>query len=53
MVILAGELLTEAKKFIEDGVHPTLIIKGLRKACALAKQKVNEIAVNIQTKNEA
>jgi T-complex protein 1 subunit eta len=53
VVILAGELLTEAKKFIEDGVHPTLIIKGLRKACALAKQKVNELAVNIQAQNEA
>jgi T-complex protein 1 subunit eta len=51
VVILAGELLTEAKKFVEDGVHPTLIIKGLRKACALAKQKVNELAVNIQTSN--
>lgn len=39
VVVLAGELLKEAKSFIEEGVHPSIIIKGYRKACELVKSK--------------
>lgn len=35
VVLLAGEFLKQAKPFIEEGVHPQLIIKGFRTACAL------------------
>jgi len=52
VVVLAGEFLKEAKHFVEDGVHPQIIIKGYRKACELAKQKIRDIAVNIDSKNE-
>lgn len=35
VVVLAGELLKQAKNFVEDGVHSQIIIKGYRKACEL------------------
>ena len=47
VVILAGEFLKEAKEFIETGVHPTDIIRGYTRASELAKQKINELSVNI------
>jgi len=48
VVVLAGELLKQAKQFIEDGVHSTIIIRGYRKACELAKEKIRELSVSIQ-----
>ena len=30
VVLLAAEILKECKDFIEDGLHPRIIIKGLR-----------------------
>jgi len=47
VVILAGEFLKEAKEFIETGVHPTDIIRGYTRAAELAKDKVNQLSVNI------
>jgi len=47
VVILAGEFLKEAKEFIETGVHPTDIIRGYTRASELAKEKINELSVNI------
>lgn len=52
VVVFAGELLKQSKEFIEDGVHPNIIRKGYRKACDLAKQKIKELAVNIQGKDD-
>lgn len=52
VVLLAGELLKESRSFIEDGVSPHLIIKGYRKACQMAVDKVNEIAVTIDRSDE-
>jgi T-complex protein 1 subunit eta len=48
VVLLTGEILKNAKTFIEDGMHPTIIIRALRKATALAIKKVKDIAVNIK-----
>jgi len=50
--VLAGEFLKEAKNFVEDGVHSQVIIKGFRKACELAKQKLKELAVVVEGKDE-
>jgi T-complex protein 1 subunit eta len=50
VVVFAGELLKESKSFVEDGMHPQLIIKGFRKACALAKAKIRELGVSIDAK---
>lgn len=47
VVVLAGEILKESKSFVEDGVSSQVIIKGLRKACYLAVNKIKEIAVRI------
>ena len=35
VTLLAGELLKETKSFVEDGVHPQIIIRSVRKATAL------------------
>ncbi|SJX60636.1 probable CCT7-component of chaperonin-containing T-complex [Sporisorium reilianum f. sp. reilianum] len=47
VVLLAGEMLKEAKPFIEEGVAPHIIIKGYRKAVQLAVEKIKDMAVTI------
>lgn len=37
VVVLAGELLREAEKLIDQRVHPTTIVEGWRRAVQLAK----------------
>ena len=44
-MLLAGELLREAKPFVEDGVHPQLIIRAYRQACALALEAVRDMSI--------
>ena len=51
VVVLAGELLKEAKIFIEDGVHPQIIIKAYREAMNEAVKRVKEISVKVDEKN--
>ncbi|CAI5759940.1 unnamed protein product [Candida verbasci] len=48
VTILAGELLKEAKAFIEDGLSSHLITKGYRKACELCVEKINDLSVDIK-----
>jgi T-complex protein 1 subunit eta len=52
VVVLAGEFLKEAKQFIEEGVNPQVIIKGYRKACQLAINRVKEIAFKVEPKEK-
>lgn len=52
VTILAGEILKEAKSFIEDGVSLHMIIKGLRRACRLAVERLEEIKVEIPRSND-
>ncbi|KAG0333470.1 T-complex protein 1 subunit eta [Podila horticola] len=52
VVLLAGELLKEVRSYIEEGVNPQVIIKGYRKAAQLAINKVKEIAVRVERKDE-
>lgn len=51
VVLFAGELLKQAKPFIEENLSPQVIIKGYRKACELAMAKVKDIAVPIKRDN--
>lgn len=44
VVLLAAEFLRNAKPFVEEGVHPQIIIQAYRKAARLAVQKVKELA---------
>lgn len=53
VTVLAGEFLKESKTFIEDGISPHLIIKGLRKACDLAVSKIRDIQVETHKDDEA
>jgi len=50
VVILAGEILSLSKQFIEEGIHPKILINAYRKACQMAKDKINELAVDISGK---
>ena len=48
VVILAGEILNNCKVFVEDNVHPQIIVKGLKKAAQLALTRIREIAVHVK-----
>lgn len=51
-MVLAGEILKEVKEHVEQGVSSQTIIKGLRRASAMAVNKVREIAVNTSEGNQ-
>jgi T-complex protein 1 subunit eta len=38
VVVIANEFMKEAKHFVEEGVHPQLIIKAYREAALLVKK---------------
>ena len=50
-MLLAGEILRKCKPFIEDNVHPQIIVRGVRKATQLALQKIQDIAVTVKKNN--
>ena len=52
MVVLAGEILKEIKDHVEQGVSSQTIMKGLRRASAMAVNKVKEMAVNTSEGNK-
>ena len=52
VVVLAGEVLKEIKDHVENGVSSQTIIKGLRRASAMAVKKIMEIAVNTKEGNK-
>ncbi len=49
VVLLTGEILKNMKPFIDDGMHPTIIIRAIRKATGLAIKKLKEISINIKS----
>ena len=53
VVVIAGELLAEARTFVEDGVHPQVVVRAYRKALELAKKRIAEIAVPLPTDADA
>lgn len=46
--LMAGEFLRSVKTFVEDGVHPQIIIRGFRQACTEAVSKLREYAINLE-----
>ncbi|QLG74757.1 hypothetical protein HG535_0H00830 [Zygotorulaspora mrakii] len=50
VTIIAGELMKEAKPFLEEGISPHIIMKGYKKAVTLATAKIQEICVDISDK---
>ncbi|MGC9152196.1 MAG: thermosome subunit alpha [Vulcanisaeta sp.] len=53
-VVLAGRLLELAEELLDEGIHPTIIIDGYKKAMDYAIQVANEIAqpINPEDKNQ-
>lgn len=47
MFNIIREFLKAAKVFVEEGMHSQIIIRGFRRACQLAKEKIMELAVPI------
>ncbi|MEK6932541.1 MAG: thermosome subunit beta [Nanoarchaeota archaeon] len=52
VVVLAGELLKQAEKLIDDNVHPTVISRGYKLASEKSLEILNEIAENVTEKDE-
>merc|ERR1719203_1802640 len=52
VVLLACEMLRMAKPFVEDGVHPRIIINGYRRACKVVLEKLKELSVDWENKND-
>ena len=46
-VVLAGELLKEAEELLEEGVHPTLIVKGYQIATQKALEVLDKISQTV------
>ena len=45
VVLLAGEMLKQVKPFVEDGLHPQTIARGVRKAVDIISGRLKAIAV--------
>lgn len=46
VVVLAAEILKNVKQFVEDGLHPRTVIRGIRQSCALALESIEKIKVS-------
>jgi T-complex protein 1 subunit eta len=53
VVLLAGEFLKCSKPFVEEGVHPQIIIRAFRRATNLAVDKIKELSVKIPKDDKA
>lgn len=53
VTLLAGEMLKTCKPFVEDGLHPRVIVRSYRKAASLAVGRIRELAVDIHGKDAA
>jgi len=53
VVLLAGEFLRECKPYIEEGVHPQTIVKAFREASKLAIDKLESLAVHLDSEDPA
>jgi len=51
-VILAGELLKRAEELIEKNIHPTLIVKGYKKATEKTIETLSKIAIPVKMDDE-
>lgn len=51
VVILAGELLKRLKPFVEEGVHPRILVRAVRSAAKLAVDRIRELAVKMDSKS--
>ncbi|PIO71685.1 putative T-complex protein 1, eta subunit [Teladorsagia circumcincta] len=52
VVVLAAEILKRMKPFIEDGVHPQLLIRAITKASEEALDHLSKLAIKIEGEKE-
>jgi T-complex protein 1 subunit eta len=52
VVLTAGELLKQAKVFLEEGMHSQIIIKGYREAARKCIERIKEISIKIGDKSD-
>ncbi|CXI00876.1 T-complex protein 1 subunit eta, putative [Plasmodium berghei] len=52
VVVVAGELLNEAKVLLNDGIEPNMIIDGFRNACNVSINKLNDLSLSFVNKSE-
>ncbi|XP_017377411.1 T-complex protein 1 subunit eta [Cebus imitator] len=48
VTLLAAEFLKQVKPYVEEGLHPQIIIRAFRTATQLAVNKIKEIAVTVK-----
>ncbi|GAU98740.1 hypothetical protein RvY_09848 [Ramazzottius varieornatus] len=53
VVLIASELLKQVKPYVDEGVHPQVIIKSFRKATELAIEKIKELSIKIKKDDKA
>lgn len=53
VAVLAGELLKEAEKLVNQKIHPQIIIKGWRQARDTARKVLEKIAMDRSDDEEA
>ncbi|MGQ9460991.1 MAG: thermosome subunit beta [Candidatus Bathyarchaeaceae archaeon] len=46
-VVLAGELLKKAEELLDQGIHPTVIVSGYRKALEKAEESLEKIGIPV------
>jgi thermosome len=47
-VVIAGELLKEAEKLLDQNIHPTVIVSGYRKAAKRAMEVLDDIGLTVK-----
>jgi len=53
VILLAAEIMNLVKPLVEDGVHPQIIIKGVRKATTLALGYLKDMAVDVRESDQS
>eukprot|EP01015_Nassula_variabilis_P018226 TRINITY_DN295_c0_g1_i4.p1 TRINITY_DN295_c0_g1~~TRINITY_DN295_c0_g1_i4.p1 ORF type:complete len:568 (-),score=159.24 TRINITY_DN295_c0_g1_i4:157-1860(-) len=51
VMLIAGELMKEAKQFLDDGMSPQTIIQGFREALAFCLEKLQELTISFADKS--
>lgn len=52
VTLIAAEIMKNAIPFLEDGVHPQLVVKAYRKASNIAIEHINNISVKIDREQD-
>ena len=47
VVLITSEILKQLKPYVDEGVHPRIMMKAVRKSTQLSLEKVNSLAVRV------